>query len=280
MVKDNCDIHILITNPPSLFDISTILRTLYAGLGPSCWRVLITGIKRLPIKLISDSRVPVDVVKRNVVLGGRLEDFIRKPLVIVDPRGKSAHSVEVSPRCILVDYRGVISSALDKEDSIRVSSLRLPSITYEATGVIYEFLIRRRRTEVSFEPRYKNIREAIYIAKKLVEAIKTFDNYAIFEPNTVAYVVRRVYLGHKLLLDPVLTRININHVSGEVTEEIHMKAYSSYNLREEGSVTIKLVGNTVEIIENSKTVYRFYIDPVQRKLCIDRDYCIRGYSDI
>ena len=259
-----------------MFDISTILRTLYAGLGPSCWRILITGIKRLPIKVVSDSRVPVDVIKQNVILSGRLEDFIRKPLVIVDPRGKPAHLVGVDPKCILIDYRGVISSTLDEEGSIRVSSLGLPSITYEAVGVIYELLIKRRKTIVSFEPRYRNIREAIYIARKLVEAVKMFDNYAVFEPNTIAYVIRRVYLGHKLLLDPVSTRLEISHLDGRVVEEVYMKAYSSYDLRDAGSVTVRLSENIVEIIEDGETVYRFYIDFTQNRVCIDKEYCVGG----
>ncbi len=270
MIKENPNPHVIVITPPSVFDAAVILRTLYAGLGVKDWRLTIVGLgRRLPLRLIVESRTPVEVLRASV--STELEEP-KKPVYVVDPRGKPAWSLP-PPSSLVIDYSGTYSSKLSEAQ--RVRSLGLNSLTYEAIGVIYEYWIRRlTRTMPQLEPYSRDIRSGVYIARKSLEAITVLDNYIILEPSIIIYTLRKIYLSQRSIIDPKTTTIRISHINGLVREEIEATMYSAKSYSILGSVRITYASGILEIIDNKGLAYRILIDPARKKACSAPGLCI------
>ncbi len=270
MIEENLNPHVVVITPPSVFDAAVILRTLYAGLGVKEWRLTIVGLgKRIPLRLVVESRTPVEVLRANV--STELEEP-SKPVYVVDPRGEPAWSLP-PPSSLVIDYSGTYSSRLS--EAKRVRSLGLNSLTYEAIGIIYEYWIRRlARTLPRSEPYSRDIRSGVYIARKSLEAITVLDNYIILEPSTIVYTLRKIYLSQRAIIDPKTTAIRISHVNGLVREEIEATMYSAKGYSMLGSIKIVYTSGILEIMDNKGLAYRILIDPARRRACSAPGLCV------
>jgi hypothetical protein len=271
MIENNADVHVIVITPPSIFDVAVILRTLYAGLGPRGWRLTVVGLgSKLPLKLITESRTPVSIVRKNV---STLLEEPGEPIYIVDPRGSPAWQ-HPPPSSIVIDYSGSYSSKLSSAK--RISSLGLNSLTYESIGIIYEYWIRRipRQKHTSLEPYSKDIRSGLYIAKKVLEALSVFDNYVLLEPSVLAYTLRKVYIANRILLDPSSTEVRIDHIDGKVSETISIEAYSARNLRKIGQIILEYKEGVLDIYDIDGLAYRIIIDINRKQACSAPGLCV------
>ncbi len=275
MVKENINFHVIVITPPSVFDAAVVLRTLYAGLGVKGWRLTIVGLgRRIPLRLIVESRAPVAVVRKNVTT--ELEEP-GKPVYVVDPKGEPAWSLP-PPASLIIDYGGSYSFRLS--DAQRVRSLGLNSLTYEAIGTIYEYWIRRLvGTESQTEPYSRDVRSGVYIARKSLEAITVLDNYIVLEPSVIVYTLRKVYLNKRTIVDPETTSIRISHVDGALKEEIEATMYSAKNYSELGRIRIVYTRGVLEILDNQGLAYRIVIDPARRRACSAPGLCVSANSE-
>ncbi|BEP17082.1 hypothetical protein PYJP_04340 [Pyrofollis japonicus] len=271
MVEDNANVHVIIVTPPSVFDVAVILRALYTGLGPRGWKLTIVGLgNKLPLKLVTESRTPVSVVRENV---STLLEEPSEPIYIVDPRGSPAW-LHPPPRSIVIDYSGSYSSKLSSAK--RISSLGLNSLTYETIGIVYEYWIRKipQQRKISLEPYSRDVRSGLYIAKKALEALSVFDNYVLLEPSVLAYTLRKVYIANRILLDPSSTEVKIDHIEGKVLETISIEAYSARNLRKIGYITLTYREGVLEIRDIDGLAYRIIIDINRKQACSAPDLCV------
>lgn len=274
MVEEDGELHVVLYTPPSHFDAAIILRTLYTGLGGRGWTLNIVGMGRhLPLKLVSDSRVPVAVALERV----RLEEpsyNSESCIYLVDSRGSDVDELREKPDYIVVDYT-MTSFSEDKARCVkRVRSLGLPSLTYEAIGVIYAVAIRPRiiKASVREEAIYGDVRRAIYLARKLAEGLRVFDNYLVLEPNTVAYVVRRLYISEGYIVDPVAYTITINPIDGYVVQEVKMRAYDKrYRVR--GEVVVRIGRDRITVSDWRGVRCSLALDRLRRMVCVTRDLC-------
>ncbi len=270
MVEDDAELHLVIASPPSVFDAAVLLRTLYSALGPSGWRANIIGLggKQLH-RLVVESRVPVSVIRGSVSLEAPEE--LAQPVYIVDNRGEPAWRLE-KPSTIVVDYSGFYARGLEGRAK-RVRGAQLPSQTYEAVTLIYEFFVRRRDWRPMGEAVSVDPRSGLYLARKVLEALRVFDNYLLLEPNTVVYTLRRVYMRNALLLDPERYEAEIDPVSGRVRERILVKAYTRRGLREKGLVEAVFDGSTLIVRDWGGERFRITIDPYHRVACAAPGLC-------
>ena len=254
-----------------MFDAAVIARTLYTGLGPKGWRLYIAGLgSRLPLRLITESRIPVRVAKTSIVM-----DTVPSgpgPVYVVDPRGRPAWKVDEEPGLLLVDYSDMLRRPLGAKP---VSTLGAPSITYEATVAIYEFFVRRRlrpapRGRNAFSP---DPRRGSYLARKLLEAVSVFDNYVVLEPSVVAYTLKRVLLAQGLIVDPAGYRVEIEPLGGSVVERIELDVYDR-RLKEKGRAEVVFNGSLVSVTCCGEELFRIEIDPERRVACSAPGLCV------
>ena len=270
MVEEDCGTHVVVASPPSLFDAAVILRTLYTGLGASGWCATIIGLgRRIPSRLVLESRVPVSVILGNVRL--QAPGQIAEPAYIVDNRGVAAAELD-APATLVVDYSGMLEKAWSGLQ--RVSGAGFPSLTYEAVVTIYEFFIRERSAAPSLEPRSSDVRKGLYIARKALEALRFYDNYPLLEPNTILYALRRVYMSEGFIVDPRDYSIKINPVDGSVREVIEGQAYSRRGLRHVGRVTLVFDGYTLRVSDWRGEKYVVTVDPETGTACIAAGFCV------
>jgi hypothetical protein len=278
MVEGYGDTHIVIYTPPSHFDAAVILRTLYAGLGVDVkWKVYIVGLgKRVRLKLVSDSRVPAKVLVERLEM--KEPNYKNAACVfVVDPKGEPIWNIGFKPDFIVLDYTSTSfdESKVGSKCVRRVRSLGLPVLTYEAIGVIYASLIRPlyiSRTRI-YDVHYVDARKAVYIARKFAEAMKSFDNYLLFEPNTIVYVLRRVYTEEGLLIDPEEYKVDIDPVKGIVKETIIMNAYNR-RLNFKGNVIVEITTNKITISDWRGLRYKLYLDRLRKLVCLNKEACI------
>lgn len=260
----------VVTTPPSLFDAAVLARTLYTALGTRGWRLTIIGMgRKLPMKLISESRLPVSVAKANI--STELDSEPAGPVYIVDSRGEPAWRLD-PPRTIIIDYGGAFASGF--HDARRVRGLGVPSLTYEAITLIYEFFIRKSSWRPDYSKAFsRDVRSGLYLARKILEAIQVFDNYVVLEPSVVAFTIRRVYMNKGLAVDPIKADVEIDVVEGRVHQRIVLKAYSMRGLRDAGDIEVVFDGETVEIHDRDGLAYRIVIDAYRRIACSAPSLC-------
>ncbi|HID41542.1 MAG TPA: hypothetical protein EYP33_05235 [Pyrodictium sp.] len=278
MVEDNVDLHVVITTPPSIFDAAVLARTLYTALGREGWKLTIIGMgRRLPLKLISEARLPVSVALSNISM--ELEAEPSEPVYIIDNRGEPAWNLE-PPRTIIIDYGGTFAASF--HDAKRVRGLGAPSLTYEAITVLYEFFVRRKSWGPAYSRAFsRDIRSGVYLARKVLEAIQVFDNYIVLEPSVIAFTLRKVYLNKGLLVDPDTFKLEVNVVDGAVEEHIMLKTYSIRGLRSIGNIEVKFNGEVLEIHDQEGTAYRIVIDAYRRIACCAPGLCVgTGEDDV
>ena len=254
-----------------MFDAAVILRTLYAGLGVTGWKLTLIGLgRRIPMRLVIESRTPVEVMARNVSTEPVEPE---RPIYIVDPRGEPAWRLR-PPKTLVIDYGGSYASALS--NAIRVRSLGLNMYTYEAIGVIYEYWIRplAAKKVADLEPYSRDIRSGVYLAKKVLEAINTFDNYAVLEPSVIIYTLRKIYLERRIILDPSTTHISISHIDGDVKEEIIAEMYNARTYKRIGELHITYRGGVLEVLDDKGLAYRIVVDVPRRRVCSAPGLCI------
>ncbi|KSW11971.1 hypothetical protein CF15_04040 [Pyrodictium occultum] len=266
----------MVTTPPSIFDAAVLARTLYAALGTRGWKLTVIGMgRRLPLRLVTESRLPISVAKSNISM--ELASEPQEPIYIVDARGEPAWSME-PPRTLIVDYGGAFASAF--RGARRVRGLGLPSLTYEAVTLVYEFFIRRRSWRPDYSRAFsRDLRSGLYLARKLLEALQVFDNYAVLEPSVVAYTLRRVYINKGIALDPEEATMNIDVVEGRVRQRIVLRAYSTRGLREAGRVEVLFDGENVEIRDHGGLAYRIVVDVYRRVACSAPGLCAGGSEE-
>lgn len=260
----------MVITPPSVFDAAVILRTLYVGLGYKGWRLAIIGLGRKPpLRLITESRTPLEVIKNNVLTELREPE---NPVYIVDPRGKPAKLLK-PPSSLIIDYSGTFSSRLSS--ALRVRSLGLNSLTYEAIGVIYEYWIRASMNKApTIQPYSRDLRSGVYLAKKCLEAVTTLDNYTLLEPSVLIYTLRKIYLEKRVIIDPALTSIRINHVEGALREEIEAPMYSARRYERVGAVRIIYSNGVLEVFDNNGLAYRVLVDVARMRACSAPGLCV------
>ena len=260
----------VVTTPPSLFDAAVLARTLYTALGTRGWRLTIIGIgRKLPMKLISESRLPVSVAKANI--STELDSEPAGPVYIADSRGEPAWRLD-PPRAIIIDYGGAFASGF--RDARRVRGLGVPSLTYEAITLIYEFFIRRNNWRPDYSKAFsRDVRSGLYLARKILEAVQVLDNYVVLEPSVLAFTIRRVYMNKGLVIDPIKANIEIDVVEGRVHQRIVLKAYSMRGLRDAGDIEVVFDGETVDIHDKDGLAYRIVIDAYRRIACSAPSLC-------
>ena len=226
--------------------------------------------RRLPLRLLTESRIPASIARQNIVLDRLPEPA--EPSYIVDPRGRPAWEKPKAPSLLLVDYSGAMRRLYNAEP---VAGASLPSLTYEAGTVVYEFFARRRVTPPpSGSNAYsKDIRAGLYLARKLLEALSVFDNYYVLEPSTVAYTLRRIYINRGLLLDPASYSIDVDPVTGEVREVVKLQVFTK-RLSPVTHVVAKFDGKVVEVVEGEETVFRIEFDPPRMTACAAPGLCV------
>jgi hypothetical protein len=276
MVEGYGETHVILYTPPSHFDAAVILRTLYTGLGVNvAWKLHIIGLgRRLRPKLISDSRVPVRIALERLSL--EEPDYSGGCVFVVDSRGKPVWQVEEKPSFIVVDYTSTSFNEARVEACVeRVSALGLPIPTYEAVAVIYATLIRPLylTPRGSLDTFYTDARKAVYLARKLVEAMKTFDNYLLFEPNTIVYVLRKVYVEEGYILDPERYSITISPADGVVAEAITMAAYDR-RMKLRGRVEVEIGRDSIVVRDWRGVRFKFHIDRLRRLICVEEGGCV------
>jgi len=268
---DAAKLHVIIASPPSLFEVSVVARTLYTGLGPRGWRLYAIGIgRRMPVKLLTESRIPVTVARSNIVLD-KLPD-VKATVFVIDPRGEPISRLGEKPRVLLVDYSGSLRGALGAKP---VSGLGAPLLAYEAAVVIYAAYIREQsRRRISGDTAYSDdIRSGVYVARKVLEAIRVFDNYVLLEPSIVAHTVKRVLAPRGYVVDPTHYTVNIDPVEGKVLETIRLQVYDK-KLREQGDARITYNGYIVSIECCGKLLYRIEVDPERGQACNAPGLCV------
>lgn len=247
-----------------------VLRTLYTALGARGWRLHLIGLGgRLPPKLLAESRVPISVALSNI--DEAVPEEVEGPVYAVDPRGEPAWRLE-EPGLLVLDYSGGLQKALG---AIPVSGAGLPSLTYEAAAVIYEFFVRRRvPPPPTGEAAYsRDPRSGVYLARKLLEAITVMDNYVVLEPSVVVFTLRRVYLARGIYLDASSYRVEIEPREGRIREVIEADAYTKrYRLR--GRVRAVYEGRMVSIEDWEGVAYRIELDAERRVACPAPGLCV------
>ncbi len=263
----------VIASPPDVFDAAVLLRVLYTALGSRGWRAYIIGLggKQLH-RLVVESRVPAQVVRDRVSLTAPASH--PEPVYVVDNRGEPAWLLE-TPSTIVVDYSGFYARGLG-DPVRRVRGAGLPSQTYEAVGVFYEFLVRRRSWVPRGEPWSVDPRSGLYLARKSLEALKVFDNFFLLEPSTIVYTLRRVYMREGLLLDPKRYNVDVDPVEGRARQEIEVEAYTRHSLRPRGVIRIVFRDFTLEVSDWRGLRYRIVLDPFHRTACAAPGLCAGG----
>jgi hypothetical protein len=279
MVEDHRDLyHFVIASPPDVFDAAILARTIYTSLGVHRWKLFIAGLgSKPPLRFILDSRLPLSVIKERLVFGA-YPDHDYPTVLVVDPRGKPIDSVDLdkrSPTLVVIDYTGSYVATLS--DVQRVSALGLSVLTYEAVATIYALarkassLLRGRPSPV-YEGTL-NLREAIYIARKLAEVLRIVDSYPFIDVNALGYVVRNVFLARKLLAE--VDRAELEYRPASFRARLHIKLYSLKSLREAGSLELVIDNEAVELLEDRKPILRLHVDYDRRVVCIAKDLCLK-----
>ncbi len=252
-----------------MFDAAVLLRTLYTAIGPEGWRLYISGLGgKLPLKLLSESRVPVSVATERVTVNKLPEPQGR--VYVVDPRGIPAWSLE-APDLLVIDYTGMARRLYS--GATPVSAAGLPALTYEAAALIYEFVVRRRSWEPDKTPFSRDPRQGLYLARKMLEAVTVFDNYIVLEPTVITYTLRRVYLSKGLLIDPEAFRIDVDPVSGTVREEVRLRAYNR-RLKPKGCIVAKFDGFVLLVEDWEGTAFKITVDAAHMKACAAPGLCV------
>jgi hypothetical protein len=282
MKEDDKELHVIITSPPSTYDVATIARTLYASLGPTGWKLTVLGIgRRLPARLIREAKIPVKVALSNIKTELNSSELVRRPVYLIDPRGVPAATLDQEPSTLVLNYGPgqLLARGLELDVDERVRGLGSPMLTYETAIIVYEFFVRRRKGTRPIVGRPSlSIRQAMYIARKILEAMNYFDNYILLEPNTIVFVVRRALLPHGMLVDPYKTEIKLDHVTGAVEETIIMDVYDSRTLLNVGKTILHFDGNLV-VLETPQGRLEIAVDPSRRRACIGEDICVREGED-
>ncbi|RUM47615.1 MAG: hypothetical protein DSY37_01935 [Hyperthermus sp.] len=277
MIKDDRELHVVVASPGDPFDVALLLRTLYVGLGLDGWRM--TLISHQPpdlLKLAINSRVPLMVIKRNFSCTTSPATLLRsisggETVIAIDPEGDDLEEEGGKPTTIIVDYKGLLAGYEFK----RVRGIGTRLLSYEAIAVIYGLLARMRKhkAEAQAMPISGDIHKLFYIAKKIGEAIRIVDNHLLLAPSIIGYVLRKVYLAQGYVLDPLKTEIDIDHVSGKVTQSITLIAYERKGLRKVGIVVLRAHGNSVVLEDWRGTKILLHIDRDRQKICIAPSLC-------
>ncbi|AEM38961.1 hypothetical protein Pyrfu_1093 [Pyrolobus fumarii 1A] len=193
------ELHVVIVGPRSSFDVAVVARTLFAGLGDSGWVVSVVG--RVPrSKSIVESRVPVRLaVDRILFLGDTLPGQLKEPVVIVDPARRDGLLPE-KPRSIVVCVSGDCGGI----SGVRHGVLGAGDPVYEAIAMIYAYYIRGSRPPCAYprsQPTASLVPKALYLARKLLEAVEWFDNRLLLKPSVVAHAVNKAVMDRGLLVD-------------------------------------------------------------------------------
>lgn len=262
----------VIASPPSLFDVAVVARTLYTGLGPTGWRLHVVGMGRqLPLKLLTEARIPVVVARSNLIFD-TIPSAGRGRVYAVDPRGRRIKENMEPPSMLLVDYSGALRSALDAEP---VSALGTPMLAYEAAVLIYALYVKPRfRSIIEGKRAYSSdIRSGVYLARKVLEAIRVFDNYVLLEPSVIVHTLKRVLLARGMLLDPAEYIIEIDPIDGATRQRIEMKVYDK-RLRERGHARAVFEDNTLTIECCNSVLFRIEVDAEHRRACSAPGLCV------
>ncbi len=279
MVKDHGELyHFVIASPPDVFDAAVIARTIYGALGAYGWKLYVVGLGSRPrLRFIIDSRLPLAIVKRAVVFGEpELEGF--GEALVVDPRGEDIGKVRpgdaAQPVLVVIDYTGAYASRLRGAAKLkRVAALRLNALTYEAVAVVYA-LSRLREARPTPPPRYQGgleLREAIYVARKLAEALTIVDSYPFVDMNAVAYVLRNIYLRRRRLLD--VDGISISYGPAEFRAELEATLYDVRELEPAGKLKVVLEHGKAVITVDGGIVLELLVDFDRRLVCVTRELC-------
>ncbi|MET1128046.1 MAG: hypothetical protein ABWW70_01860 [Thermoproteota archaeon] len=233
----------------------------------------------MPARLIREAKIPVKVALSNIKTELNSSELVRRPVYLVDPRGVPAATLDQEPSTLVLDYGPgqPLARVLDIDE--RVRGLGSPMLTYETAMIVYEFFVRRRKGARPVVGRPSlSIRQAMYIARKILEAMNYFDNYILLEPNTIIFVVRRALLPHGMLVDPYKTEIRLDHVTGAVEETIIMDVYDSRTLSNVGKALLHFDGNLV-VLETPQGRLEVVVDPSRKRACIGEDICVREGKD-
>ena len=258
-----------------MFDAAVIARTLYAGLGPGGWKLVVLGLgSKPPTKFVVEARLPVPIVQSYTVFGA-LPTSLPKPVLVVDPKGEPAWNVNVeTPFTLVVDYTGSLRPSLG--GYIPVSSLGSNMLTYEAIAVIYELLVSRRERNL-VEPSIEglSVREALYLARKLLEALTIVDSYYHVDVNAVAYALRNVLLGRGLLADLENAVLEYEPAGPQYTYRLRVALYSVRGLEKRGHVeaVIDLYNGFAEF-RGPGFHATFALDAEAGTVCVDKGLCI------
>ncbi len=247
-------------------------------LGPRGWKLYVTGLGRKPpLRFLLDSRLPIEVAKSRIVFGVGPQKLGN--IYIIDPRGEPIWRINVKlPATLVLDYAGAVSSKLE---GIRVSSLSANLLTYEAIAVIYdvgERVLAQRRRLVSPSLSGLDVRQAVYIARKLVEVLKFVDSYPFLDVAAIAYVLRNVLMDRGVLADMESASLEIDPVRPLYTYRVKLKLYKQRGLEAAGyaEVVADLANGVFTIQVEGKEVARMTVDVEAGKVCIMRELCVEA----
>jgi len=197
VLKDG--ITVVIYKPRSSFDVAVLARTLYTGLGPEHWSLVVVG--RVPrSKAIVESRVPVRLaLERITFLPDNVSlNKLEEPVITADP-GRRDEPLAEKPRTIIACVGDCPEDA-----PARHGVLGSGDPVYETIALLYAYYIRGSRPPCklpSRRPPGRMVPKALYLARKLLEAVEWFDNRLLLKPSVVAHSINKAVMEDGLLVD-------------------------------------------------------------------------------
>ena len=276
MVEDDTlKLHVIVASPPEVFDAAVIARTLFVGLGSSGWRLTVLGLgRRPPLEFITYSRVPVKLIGTSIVFGEVQET--RRPVLVVDPKGKDVDSVADSvgdEATLVIDYTG--SFRVKLSDYISVTALALNMLTYDAVAVIYALAVKRAYSRQLVELREDegllHLRERVYLAKRVAAALRLCDSVPCIDYYAIAYALRNIYVKRGVIVD--LEEAVKEYGPDTFKLTLRLVKYSVKSLRRTGNLLLVVDDHALTLHDDGRLAARLYIDPYRREVCVTAGLC-------
>ncbi len=243
---------VILIDPPTDFDVATILRFLYVYAGPS-FKLVVLDKKLSFGRVARYARIPLSLLKALIDVPKEVR-LCRRNVMVMDRDGVDVTDLRIDCENLVI---AIPFSGNPPSMEGSVTKVKPPVLCglrrYEAVSLLYALM--KYVCGVRLEPycecsnwglcSAEAVRDLMYLARKVAESKVTMDSCVFFEPHAVAAVIGKVVNRLGFAAELSWSRAEVGF--GACRQLIAISLLNAYSNRFVGSVIIEVNGYSVRI---------------------------------